>query len=203
MSQECQQPQAHSARRGCEEKKSYPDRLCHADYTAHPYHCGCLKGDAEAQRRFDEHQHHAAVPPAGGSLKCWNCKADFTLSERANCDGCCWKCGNEIDLDDYVTRLQAENAALQQRLNVADQRVDDLESDIAKARESNGKLQSLARRTLWLAYVWNDHNFGPAHQEARTEAKKNGIESFEQANEFLESCLAHQSAPAAKGESDE
>ena len=71
----------------------------------------------------------APVPPAGGSLKCWSCKADFTLSERANCDGCCWKCGNEIDLDDYVTRLQAENAALQQRLNIADQRVDELQKD--------------------------------------------------------------------------
>jgi hypothetical protein len=32
-------------------------------------------------------------------------------------------------------RLQAENAALQRRLNIADQRVDDLESDIAAARE--------------------------------------------------------------------
>jgi hypothetical protein len=34
-----------------------------------------------------------------------------------------------------LTRLQAENAALQQRLNVADQRADDLVSDIAAARE--------------------------------------------------------------------
>lgn len=36
--------------------KPYPDRLCHIDYTAHPYRCGCLKGDEEAQRRFNEHQ---------------------------------------------------------------------------------------------------------------------------------------------------
>jgi hypothetical protein len=77
------------------------------------------------------------VPPAGGSLKCWNCKADFTLSERANCDGCCWKCGNEIDLDDYVTRLQAENAALQQRLTIADQRVDDLQHQQSQSLEVN------------------------------------------------------------------
>ncbi|MEX5319708.1 hypothetical protein WCE04_10165 [Pseudomonas shirazica] len=33
----------------------YPNRLCHIDYTAHPYRCGCLKGDEEAQRRYDEH----------------------------------------------------------------------------------------------------------------------------------------------------
>lgn len=33
-----------------------PSRLCHIDYTAHPYRCGCLRGDDEAQRRFDEYQ---------------------------------------------------------------------------------------------------------------------------------------------------
>ena len=36
--------------------KPYPDRLCHIDYTAHPHRCGCLSGDDEAQRRFDEHE---------------------------------------------------------------------------------------------------------------------------------------------------
>lgn len=41
---------------------AYPNRLCHIDYTAHPYRCGCLKGDEEAQRRFDEHQGKVAQP---------------------------------------------------------------------------------------------------------------------------------------------
>lgn len=41
---------------------AYPNRLCHIDYTAHPYICGCLKGDEEAQRRFDEHQGKSAKP---------------------------------------------------------------------------------------------------------------------------------------------
>jgi hypothetical protein len=40
--------------------KPYPDRLCHIDHNAHPYICGCLQGDDEAQRRFDEHQRTAA-----------------------------------------------------------------------------------------------------------------------------------------------
>lgn len=31
------------------------NRLCHLDYTDHPYRCGCLKGDEEAQRIYDEH----------------------------------------------------------------------------------------------------------------------------------------------------
>lgn len=38
-----------------QELKPYPDRLCHIDYTAHPYLCGCLRDDDEAQRIFDEH----------------------------------------------------------------------------------------------------------------------------------------------------
>lgn len=39
----------------------YPNRLCHIDFAAHPYHCGCLKGDDEAQRRFDEHHGKASA----------------------------------------------------------------------------------------------------------------------------------------------
>jgi hypothetical protein len=45
----------------------------------------------------------------------------------------------------------------------------------------------LARRTLWLAFVWNDHNFDAAHIEARNACKLCGINSFDEANEFIES----------------
>ena len=44
---------------------------------------------------------------------------------------------------------------------------------------------AMARRCLWLAFCWNDHNFGPAHEEARKEALKHGIDSFDAANEWL------------------
>lgn len=80
--------------KSCGEPKPYPDRLCHIDYTAHPYRCGCLSGDDEAQRRFDEYQRDTKLAKAEGE----------------------------------VVRLTAENAALQQRLTVADQRVDELET---------------------------------------------------------------------------
>ncbi|GLH31060.1 hypothetical protein BR1R5_04460 [Pseudomonas sp. BR1R-5] len=33
----------------------YPNRLCHIDYTAHPYRCGCLKGDEGSQGIYDEY----------------------------------------------------------------------------------------------------------------------------------------------------
>lgn len=44
---------------------AYPNRLCHIDYTAHPYICGCLKGDEEAQRRYDEKFGKPAAQPQG------------------------------------------------------------------------------------------------------------------------------------------
>ena len=39
----------------CGPMAKYPNRLCHIDYTAHPYKCGCLNGDDEAQRIYFEH----------------------------------------------------------------------------------------------------------------------------------------------------
>lgn len=51
------------------DKPAYPNRLCHDDYSAHPYICGCLKGDAEAQRRFDEH--HAKAAQHQGEPVAW------------------------------------------------------------------------------------------------------------------------------------
>lgn len=67
--------------------------------------------DATLQWAYELWQKSAAlaepVPPAGGDLHCWKCKADFTLEDRQKCDGCCWKCGADLELDGYVTRLQA------------------------------------------------------------------------------------------------
>lgn len=56
------------------DKPAYPDRLCHADKGAHPYICGCLKGDDEAQRRYDEH-HSKAIQHQGEPVaicRLWN-----------------------------------------------------------------------------------------------------------------------------------
>lgn len=47
------------------------------------------------------------------------------------------------------------------------------------------KLLALAKRCLFLAYVWNDHNFADAHIEAREQAQRLGINNLEMANEFL------------------
>ncbi len=49
------------------------------------------------------------------------------------------------------------------------------------------ELLSLARRCLWIAYVWNDHNFQRRpDQYAREQAQDLGINSFEEANAWIE-----------------
>jgi hypothetical protein len=60
------------------------------------------------------------------------------------------------------------------------------EQRIAELEKNQQAIQALARRTLWIAFCWNDHNFGPAHLEARKEAERAGIDSFEAANRFIE-----------------
>ena len=45
--------------------------------------------------------------------------------------------------------------------------------------------RAMARRLLWLAFVWNDHNFGAAHDEARKEAARHGITNWDEANAWL------------------
>lgn len=51
------------------EPKLYPDRLCHLDYTAHPHRCGCLGGDDEAQRRFNEYRAMTNPPTIADVLR--------------------------------------------------------------------------------------------------------------------------------------
>lgn len=56
-------------------------------------------------------------------------------------------------------------------------------SDVQMSEQD--KLLALAKRCLFLAYVWNDYNFADAHIEAREQAQRLGINNLEMANEFL------------------
>ena len=47
-------------------------------------------------------------------------------------------------------------------------------------------LTPLARRCLWGAFNWNDHNFEPLHMYCRASAAEVGIFTVDQANAFLE-----------------
>lgn len=43
-----------------------------------------------------------------GKLTCGRCQEEFTLKQRTDCDGCCWKCGAELNLEDYLEELLGE-----------------------------------------------------------------------------------------------
>jgi hypothetical protein len=52
----------------------------------------------------------------------------------------------------------------------------------------------LARKLLWIAFTWNDHNFEHPEKCAVDAARECGIETFEQANAWLESITPPKSA---------
>ena len=82
----------------------------------------------------------APVPPAGGGLEGMpeRMVAFSGKSENAIYSTRTWNaCYDEFM--PVVTRLQAENAALQQRLNAADQRIDELENCLRLSREAQHK----------------------------------------------------------------
>jgi Lar family restriction alleviation protein len=74
----------------------------------------------------------APVPPAGEEIGALIDHLDDYIARINGDDRGADATVNELRA--HVTRLQAENAALQQRLNVADQRVDDLEAELTKAK---------------------------------------------------------------------
>ena len=41
-------------------------------------------------------------------IDCWKCGEQSTLKTRSEFDGCCWACGAEIDLEDYLARAMDE-----------------------------------------------------------------------------------------------
>lgn len=63
-------------------------------------------------------------------------------------------------------------------------------------------LTPLARRCLWGAIVWNDHNFDPLHTYCRESTAEAGVHTVDQANALLEStptqCLAEIKAQAVE-----
>lgn len=90
----------------------YPNRLCHIDYTAHPYLCGCLKGDEEAQKIYDDHCR-------AGEVERWKASAEhFT--------------GVSIKAVEDVTRLRAQLAERNALLTGAEKVIDQFMPNVGK-----------------------------------------------------------------------
>ena len=80
------------------------------------------------------------APPAGGEVEVLGHMIDDGTAKSYHKAFPHWAAGYELtELVDraHLTRLQAENAALQQRLTIADQRVDDLQHQQSQSLEVN------------------------------------------------------------------
>ncbi|MEX5363441.1 hypothetical protein WCE03_16620 [Pseudomonas guariconensis] len=96
---------------------------------------------------------HQGEPVA---LKCWSCKAEFTLKERADCDGCCWKCGVEIDLEDYADKFAGEVERLRAELETLTADRDAEKAMKAKAREQRDRVTAQLAERDALLRAWLD-----------------------------------------------
>lgn len=102
------------------EPKPYPDRLCHIDYTAHPHRCGCLSGDDEAQRRFDEHQRDTKLATAESEVARLTAERDGLQLSLTTADQ---------TIDDLQTAIGRRN-----------QRIEELVAELEKVRQGPCKL---------------------------------------------------------------
>ncbi|RMV83435.1 hypothetical protein [Pseudomonas amygdali] len=85
-------------------------------------------------------------------LKCWSCKAVFTLSEHGNCDGCCWKCGVEIDLDEmdiHPADQQGEQTVPKFKFDTLVAHCKRLDAEIAQARAHVNEITLYQQNAVW------------------------------------------------------
>ena len=62
-----------------------------------------------------------------------------------------------------------------------------LEEKLARELRANNEQKDMIRSLMWIAFVWNDHNFSQTPSEAARETlAKYGIENLAQANCYLD-----------------
>ena len=69
--------------------------------------------------------------------------------------------------------------------------VDELRAERDALAAQVDRLKPLARRCLWGAVNWNDHNFEPLYKYCRKSAADAGVFTVDQANALLEQTPAH------------
>lgn len=88
---------------------------------------------------------------------------------------------------EYDIEREKELKKLQEKLAKTNERVKELENSFKQSIPIVDTLYALARNQLWIAYVWNDHNF-PLNPEkyAKEAAESMGITNVADANKLVE-----------------
>ena len=83
--------------------------------------------------------------------------------------------------------VNSELLSIYAELAKANERVKELENSFKQSIPIVDTLYALARNQLWIAYVWNDHNF-PLNPEkyAKEAAESMGITNVDDANKLVE-----------------
>ena len=91
------------------------------------------------------------------------------------------------ELNEYIEGLECQAEDLRKQLAKANERVKELENSFKQSIPIVDTLYALARNQLWIAYVWNDHNF-PLNPEkyAKEAAESMGITNVDDANKLVE-----------------
>lgn len=93
----------------------------------------------------------------------------------------------ETNSDSVVYNLHEDLLCVKEQLAKANERVEELENSFKQSIPIVDTLYALARNQLWIAYVWNDHNF-PLNPEkyAKEAAESMGITNVDDANKLVE-----------------
>ena len=79
-------------------------------------------------------------------------------------------------------------------LEEAEEKILQLEQQLLEANARIDRFWPLARQLMWIAYVWNDHNYdSDVLRIIRTTCQAQNINSFSDVNKFIDSTFNSQS----------
>lgn len=80
-------------------------------------------------------------------ISCWKCHEMTSLETRNEMDGCCWACGEEIDLDDYLIKAMDKRDEHYAALSAVTAERDRLLEEVTEMDALRDKLSGLLSKT--------------------------------------------------------
>ena len=115
-------------------------------------------------------------------ISCWKCHEMTSLEARNEMDGCCWACGEEIDLDDYLIK------AMDMR--------DEHYAALSAVTAERDRLRKDAERYQWLCVEgnWVARMFGKWRAHTGEYGENNPTDWFDSRDAAIDSAMAAKEA---------
>ncbi len=78
-------------------------------------------------------------------ISCWKCHEMTSLETRNEFDGCCWACGEEIDLDDYLIKAMDKRDEHYVALSAVTAERDQLRAEVEALRKDAERFRHIER----------------------------------------------------------